>query len=352
MDLQSQPSKKRKLESKKSEISTECDHCKVYVPILGQRNGSSKAQFDCKICNISVQLIVKPLVSDENENEIVRSFQENFEFEDGKTEIKHEPIDIESEGTQTEPTETHPGAAPKPLFSRPPEANSIPEGSATQQQPQTEIMNEPIDVPSFESSEKSYKCKICDNDVDHKEDKKLKKHLILFHFKDDLLQRYQSDLKCQYCPKDLTSDNSLAKIIHVGVVHYEVVLDEVYEQAVKRKINERLPSSPIVQVPAPEPSSPQLLVPRVQAPIATVKGQVTKCKMCQTVITGDFDEHLVTEHFAMEYNMIISRIKFPKKCHACPNVVMKDREGCILHLNKVHVLARIQYTLKCRNLPE
>ena len=252
MDLQSQPSKKRKLDIKKSDISTECDHCKVYVPILGQRNGSSKAQFDCKICNISVQLIVKPLIpepsieenaseeektkdfntvsstssqrlfkceycqpdntrytpeelqkhqvanhsselkeafklikceyckhyfnqaelqdhqcsekqktiSDENENEIVRSFQENFEFEDGKTEIMDEPIDVESEGTQTEPTETHPGAAPKPLFSRPLEANSISEGSATQQQPQTEIIDEPIDVQSFESSEKSYKCKI------------------------------------------------------------------------------------------------------------------------------------------------------------------------------------------------
>ena len=151
----------RKLESKKCQISTECAHCKVYVPsenILRKSNGT-EAQFNCKICNVSVQLIVKPLDlnADEKENEIVRSFQENFEFEDVKIEIKDEPIDVESEGTQTEPTETHPGAAPKPLFSRPPEANSIPEGSATQQQPQTEIMNEPIDVPSFESSEKSYK---------------------------------------------------------------------------------------------------------------------------------------------------------------------------------------------------
>ena len=73
MDLQSPPNKKRKLENMKSDISTECDHCKVYVPILGQRNGSSKAQFDCKICNISVQLIVKPLIPepsiDENASE-------------------------------------------------------------------------------------------------------------------------------------------------------------------------------------------------------------------------------------------------------------------------------------------
>ena len=72
MDLQSRANKNRKLESKKCQISTECEHCKVYVP-----SGKTEAQFDCKICNVSVQLVVKPL-----ENEISRDFQENFEFED------------------------------------------------------------------------------------------------------------------------------------------------------------------------------------------------------------------------------------------------------------------------------
>ena len=72
MDLQSRANKNRKLESKKCQISTECEHCKVYVP-----SGKTEVQFDCKICNVSVQLVVKPL-----ENEISRDFQENFEFED------------------------------------------------------------------------------------------------------------------------------------------------------------------------------------------------------------------------------------------------------------------------------
>ena len=88
MDPQSQVNKKRKLESKKCQISTECDHCKVYVP-----SGKTEAQFDCKICNISVQLIVKPLGV--KADEIVRDFQENFEFEEVKTETKDEPIDVD-----------------------------------------------------------------------------------------------------------------------------------------------------------------------------------------------------------------------------------------------------------------
>ena len=92
MDRQSQVNKKRKLESEKCQISTECDHCKVYVP-----SGKNEAQFDCKICNVSVQVIVKPLdlKADENENETVRYFQEDFEFEDFKIEIKDEPIDVD-----------------------------------------------------------------------------------------------------------------------------------------------------------------------------------------------------------------------------------------------------------------
>ena len=88
MDPQRQVNKKRKLESKKCQISTECDHCKVYVP-----SGKTEAQFDCKICNISVQLIVKPLGV--KADEIVRDFQENFEFEEVKTETKDEPIDVD-----------------------------------------------------------------------------------------------------------------------------------------------------------------------------------------------------------------------------------------------------------------
>ena len=239
MDLQSPPNKKRKLENMKSDISTECDHCKVYVPILGQRNGSSKAQFDCKICNISVKLIVKPLVSDENENEIVRSFQENFEFEDGKTEIKDEPIDVESEGTQTEPTETHPGAAPKPLFSRHPEANPIPEGSAAQQQHQTEIMNEPID---------------------------------------------------------------------------KVGLDEVYEQAeqaVKKKINERLPLSPIGQVPA--------------------KG-TTRCEHCIESFDyqWDLDRHMKVKHFGLKH-----------QCQSCDKT-FHYKENLNVHVANLHSKSSLQ----------
>ena len=84
MDPQRQVNKKRKLESKKCQISTECDHCKVYVP-----SGKTEAQFDCKICNISVQLIVKPLGVKADD------FQENFEFEEAKTETKDEPIDVD-----------------------------------------------------------------------------------------------------------------------------------------------------------------------------------------------------------------------------------------------------------------
>ena len=71
--------------SNKCQISTECDHCKVHVP-----PGKAEVQFDCKICNVSVQLFVKPLdvKAVENENRIARDFQENFEFQDVKTEIK------------------------------------------------------------------------------------------------------------------------------------------------------------------------------------------------------------------------------------------------------------------------
>ena len=84
MDLQSQVNKKRKLKSKKCQISTECDHCKVYVPSeeIWRKSNGTEAQFNCKICNVSVQIIVKPLDVKEDENEIVINFQENFEFKD------------------------------------------------------------------------------------------------------------------------------------------------------------------------------------------------------------------------------------------------------------------------------
>ena len=82
MDLQSRANKERKLKSSRCQISTECDHCKVYVP-----SGKAGVQFDCKICNVSVQLVVKPLEVKVVENEKARDFQENFEFENVKTEI-------------------------------------------------------------------------------------------------------------------------------------------------------------------------------------------------------------------------------------------------------------------------
>ena len=88
-------SKKRKLEASKCQISFECNHCKGYVPsekIWRQSNGT-EAQFECKICNVSVQLIVKPLIPQDNSDDVVRGFQENFAFEEDKPEIKIEPAD-------------------------------------------------------------------------------------------------------------------------------------------------------------------------------------------------------------------------------------------------------------------
>ena len=354
---------------------------------------------------------VQPLLQVDDKSKL-KEAEQIVESKEMKQEVQNHPINI---SPPPEPSKSAPKDEEENV-----QVNQI----SSSGQDNSPVAASPESPPAQEL-EKSYKCRICDNDIDHKEDKKFKLHLILFHFKDDLLQRYQSDVRCQYCPKDLTSDNALAKIIHVGVAHHEVVLDEVYEQAVKNKIiNEPLPSSPMVQVPAPpEPSSAQVLVPPVQAPMEANQGQVVpmskpasgqvpipkaeadpepipikastndsieinhdlsrilddggqpmcnfcnryfpdhasvgkhidekhkeECKLCQAVFIGDFDEHLVTEHFAMEYNMIISRIKFPKNCQGCPNVVMKDREGCIKHMNQVHDLARKQYDLKCIKL--
>ena len=244
MDLQSRENKKRKLEGKKCQISTECAHCKVFVPSeeIWRKSNGTEAQFNCKICNVSVQIIVKPLdvKADEDENEIVRNFRENFEFEDLKPEIKDEPINVDPPPLVQVPDSPEPSSAQVivPPDQAPMETNHM-----------SKTAPEQVPIPN---PEKSYKCKICNNDIDHKEDKKFKLHLILVHFKDDLLKRYQSDLKCQYCPKDLTSDNELARIIHVGVAHSEVVLDEAYEAVKKKIFNE----PPMVQVPAsPEPSS-------------------------------------------------------------------------------------------------
>ena len=245
MDLQSQVNKKRKLKSKKCQISTECDHCKVYVPSeeIWRKSNGTEAQFNCKICNVSVQIIVKPLdvKADENENEIVRNFQENFEFEDSKTEIKDELIDVDPPPLVQVPASPEPSLAQVIVspVQAPMETNHL-----------SKTASEQVPIPN---AEKSYKCKICDNDIDHKDDIKFKLHLVLFHFKDDLLKKYQSDLSCQYCSKDLTSDNALARIIHVGITHTEVVLNEAYEQAVKKKtFNE----PPMVQVPASTVQAP------------------------------------------------------------------------------------------------
>ena len=203
---QSGASKKRKLEASKSQISTECDHCKVYVPSNG-----TEAKFECKICNISVQLIVKPL---NNPDEVVRSFQENFAFEDEKPEIKIEPTEPPLEPSNPVETDENSNVQGNQISS-----NAQPESSPTQE---------------LEKSEKSYKCKLCDNNFDFKEDNRLKLHVILMHLKDNFLQRFQADLKCQFCSKDLTHDNAMLKVFHIGMGHQEV-FDKSYEQAVKNK---------------------------------------------------------------------------------------------------------------------
>lgn len=132
------------------------------------------------------------------------------------------------------------------------------------------------------SQQKTFMCRLCNNDISYKTESEFDVHLTVIHFRDRLTRKIQEPFRCLGCGY-VPGPSSHAQQVEELLLHYGVE-----EKFAARFYQEEVSRLPQLASPAQKESSDP-------------KGSIT-CKLCQSVFDNDrlFVRHISLRHFPKE----------------------------------------------------